>query len=154
MPNLFDSMQAYFVDDGWDPVAVDGQPGVLRMVVLGRDNYWQMFAAAPDGTGLVVLQSVVGLATPRAKFAEMSELLHRINFGMPVAKFEMDWSDGEVRCTTGADLVGVADVRNAVRNLARVNKQTMRHHLKALFALILDDATVEEAVQLAQSFGD
>lgn len=149
MPTLFETVKSFFEEDGWEPTRLDGQD-VLRMQVLGRDNYWWMFAAAPAGTGVVVLQSVCGLATPREKMPRMAELLHRLNFGMPVAKYEIDWSDGEVRCTTGADLVGVADVRNAVRNLARVNKQTMGRDLASIFALILEDLSPEDAFARAR----
>ena len=149
---LFDALKAFFEQEGEEFVQLEGQE-VLQMRISSPSNSWWLFAAAPAGTGLVVLQSVVGLATPNEKLPQMAELLHRLNFGMPVAKFELDYSDGEVRCTTGADLVGVADARNAIRNLARVNRRTMTQILPALFALILEDVTVEGALAIAKGSG-
>ena len=49
------------------------------------------------------------------------------------------------------DLVGVADARNAIRNLARVNRQTMARCLPAIFALILDGKGVDDAVAMARA---
>jgi hypothetical protein len=123
---------------------------VIRADVVGENGFWAVFAVAREREGRCTIYAQAPWNTPEERRGEMAECITRVNFGLPLGNFEMDYSDGEVRFKTS---LGVADERLTTalfEGLFEPNMATMDHYLPALESVRDGRASAVDAVRAVE----
>ena len=108
---------------------------VIRGEVTGDNGAWACYVVARQQESRCTIYSQAPWETPESQRLEMSELLTRINFGLPLGNFEMDFADGEVRFKTSIDVSGTRLSGELFEDLFEPNIATMDLYLPALEAV-------------------
>ncbi len=77
----------------------------------------------------------------------MAQLLTRINYGLIIGNFEMDFSDGEVRYKTSADLRDVELIDGVFGRLVFANVRSMDRYTPAIHAMAAEGSDPDEALR-------
>jgi hypothetical protein len=108
---------------------------VIRSDLAGENGVWACFVVARQKESRCTIYSQAPWETPPDQRREMSELITRINFGLPLGNFEMDFTDGEVRFKTSIDVSGTRMSSELFDDLFEPNIATMDRYLPALEAV-------------------
>jgi hypothetical protein len=101
----------------------------------GENGQWRIRAGGINDTALVILSSFP-VNCPEPKRMVCAELLTRINFGMPVACFEMDFSDGYIFCKTSIPYDEEVPKLELADGLLSLNLRIMDRYLPAIMSVI------------------
>ncbi len=108
---------------------------VVRADVTGENGAWAVYVVTRQKESRCTVYSQAPWETPESRRGEMAELLTRINFGLPLGNFEMDFADGEIRFKTSIDVSGVRLSAELFEDLFEPNIATMDVYLPALEAV-------------------
>ncbi|MGB4860959.1 MAG: YbjN domain-containing protein [Tepidiformaceae bacterium] len=120
---------------------------VIRADIAGENGVWACFVVTRQKDSRCTVYSQAPWETPPDQRMEMAELIARINFGLPLGNFEMDFGDGEVRFKTSIDVSGAHLSPELFDNLFEPNIATMNMYLPALEAVRDGRMTPREAVE-------
>jgi hypothetical protein len=124
---------------------------------------WTTYAVAFEEARQLAIYGVVPVPADPPQLPAISELVTRINFGLVIGNFELDYDGGEIRCKTSVDLEDVPVFAPVVeedgtssitpfaalaRQLIRANLALMEHHLAAFVAAVIHSRPVAEALAL------
>lgn len=123
---------------------------VIRCEVTGENGEWTLFVVAREDDNRMTVYSQIPWETPEEGRLEMSELLTRINFGLPIGNFELDFSDGEVRFKTSIDLSGARLTTELFEGLLDPNIATTNMYLPAIEAVLNGRMTPTAAVEMVE----
>ena len=139
-----------YLDQADMPYDEDGD--VLRLSFTDGDTglSWTCVAYAYDDEDLLVFFSVAPDDVPEDRRAAVAEYLTRANYGLPLGNFEMDWSDGEVRCRTSVHIADAPLTLGVIRSIVATNLGLMMRYLPGLLAVVRDEAGPEAAVAAAE----
>lgn len=154
MPSLFDTVRRFFEDGGWEPAPVEGRPSALRMPYQGECGAWTCVADVIEESAQVVFLSVSPVHAPPDKRDAVAEFLTRVNYGIILGNFEMDYGDGEVRYKTALDVEGDEISDALLRNIVLANLQAMEVYLPGLLAVIYGGRPPAEVVAELEASGD
>ncbi len=131
LPELLDEFAAFFDAEGWKYHRVEDE-GYLRMGFAGRAGRWHCFAQVRQQAGQLLFYSVLGEHTPTERLYPMAELITRINYGLPIGNFELDFDDGEIRFKTQLDIDGAPErlCTPMLRNLVVANVLTVDRYFE------------------------
>jgi hypothetical protein len=118
---------------------------ILRMGMNGKNGKWVSYAQAREEMDQFAFYSIAPVNTPEDRRAAMAEFLARINYGLVIGNFEMDYRDGEVRYKTSIDVEGDRLTPALVRNLVFLNLQMMDRCLPGLMGVSYGGLTPEQA---------
>lgn len=152
MGDIFDTMVEFFQREEWTYDQVSDQP-ILRLGMNGKNGKWVGYAQAREEQDQFVFYSVLPVTAPEQMRATMAELLTRLNYGLVIGNWEMDFRDGEVRYKTSVDVEGDRLSTNLVRNLVFLNLQMMDRSLPSIMGVMYGGLSVEMAVQQIDSRG-
>lgn len=108
---------------------------VIAAQVSTENGTWTCYVVARETDGRCTIYSQAPWATPDELRHAMAELITRINFGLPIGNFEMDYSDGEVRFKTSIDVSGSHLAGELFDGLLEPNLGVMDVYLPALEAV-------------------
>lgn len=138
METIYDAVAAFFKADDWDVLPLPEQDA-MRLSAEGNNGQWSCYAQVLEDQDQFIFYSVYPGNAPESKRASMGELLARMNFGLALGNFEMDYDDGHIRFKTsiGAD----ANLLNSelVRRVVYANIAAMDRYLPGITALLEDD---------------
>ena len=102
MASLFETVQQFFADEGWATQAA--AETTLQMSFQGENATWTCFARVREAQGQVSFYSVSPMIAPEKLRAPIAELFARVNFGLVIGNFELDFGDGEIRFKTSLEV--------------------------------------------------
>jgi hypothetical protein len=138
----------------------------VRFEYASATGSWTTYAVAFEQERQLAIYGVVPVPADPAQLPALAELVTRINFGLVIGNFELDYDGGEIRFKTSLDLEGAAlfsgpDASRApgdagaeppfaalLRQLLRANLALMEHHLPAFVAAVIHSRPVSEALAL------
>ncbi|MEO8540736.1 MAG: YbjN domain-containing protein [bacterium] len=123
---------------------------VIRAEVTGENGAWAVFAVAREKDRRCTVYSQAAWSTPEDQRDLMAETITRINFGLPLGNFEMDYTDGEVRFKTSIDVTGARMTTSLFEDLYEPNISTMDMYLPALEAVRDARMEPEAAVKMVE----
>ncbi len=123
---------------------------VIRTEYTGGNGTWFVFAIARHNDQRCTVYSQVPWTTPEEHRPAMAEAVTRVNFGLPLGNFELDYSDGEVRFKTSIDVTGARLTTQLFEDLFEPNLSTMDLYLPALEAVRDGRMSPEEAVRMVE----
>lgn len=138
-------MRRFFVDEQWKFVALEGQ-SALRLGCTGENGEWTCYAQVREAPGRFIFYSVLGSRAPEARRAVVAELLTRVNHGMILGNFELDYTDGEIRYKTSAYLEDIQPSKDLFHTLVYTNLLVMDKYLPGIMSVIYAGMTPEQAI--------
>jgi hypothetical protein len=145
MGEILDTAISFFQEDSWSFRQIEGQP-VLVMGFQGESGQWNCYAQAREEEGQFIFYSVCPVNAPESKRMAVAEFLTRVNCGLFVGNFELDFDDGEIRYKTSIDIEGDRLVPALVGPLVYANVLMMDRYLPGLMSVIYGNVAPAEAV--------
>jgi len=110
----------------------------------GDNGQWFCFAQAKDSVGQLVFYSICPVKAPKHKNVVLAEFLTRVNFGLLMDNFEMNFEDGQIRFKTSLDVEGDRLNEALVKNLVYANVFVTDQYLPGSLKAIYSDASPAE----------
>lgn len=132
---LLKTIAKFFESDDWDYEQIPEQP-VLTVGFEGHNGKWLCYAQARETEQQVVFYSVLPVNVPLKFRAAAAEFITRVNYGMIIGNFEMDYEDGEIRYKTSVDVEDTELTLPLVRQLVYANLVITDHYLPGLMRVI------------------
>lgn len=123
---------------------------VIEAEIGGENGTWTCYLVARETEQRVSVYSQAPWYAPEPIRGAMAELLTRINYGLSIGNFEMDFSDGEIRFKTSLDVSGDHMSAELFSNLLEPNFAAMDTYLPALEAVRDDRLTPTEAAAFVE----
>jgi hypothetical protein len=147
-PTIYDTMIEFFRDTGWSLEMAPGQPWVT-MGLRGNSGAWRSLAEADNEKERFFFYSFMPVNVPEERRPAMAELLARINYGLALGNFDLDFRDGEVRYRTSIDIAGGRLEPRMMQTLVSINLTVMDRFfpviMKVIFTAAAPAAALEEA---------
>ncbi len=89
----------------------------FRMPVRGLRGEWICIVRVFPESERLLVYSILPENVPVERRPRLAELFARINYGLVLGNFEMDWEDGEIRYKTSMDVEDITPTATVVRNL-------------------------------------
>jgi len=137
------AVRRLFSFKGWNAQYLDDRH--LRVFMQGQHAQWQAFLEWPETQHLFVCRSICPLYVPVQRRERVAEFLARVNYGLLVGNFELDFSDGEVQFRTSTLLHQGRIGREELKNLVTFNLSMLDDALPGLAAVSFGDKSPEEA---------
>jgi hypothetical protein len=149
MPHILDAVSQFLKDSNWPFTPMD-DPSLLQMVYRGKNGSWACYARAREEHSQFIFYSVAPLTTPESSMLEVAEYLIRVNYGLMIGNFDLDFADGEVRCKTGISVEGASLTPPLIQSVVYANVLMMDRYLPGLTAVMTGYLTPEEAYRDAE----
>jgi len=142
----FDLVFAFFKEDEWNPVKVEGQT-VLTTAFRGESGGgWRCLAVVDEAKFRFSFYSTLEAKAAPEQMAAVCEFISRANYGLLLGNFEMDHADGEIRYRTSLDYEGGQLVKEMVRTLVYANVLTVNRYFKGLMGVLYGDIAPAAAI--------
>lgn len=116
----------------------------FRMPVRGIHGEWICIVRVFPESQRLLVYSILPENVPEERRARIAELFVRINYGLVLGNFEMDWADGEVRYKTSMDVEDITPTATVLRNLIFSNFFSTDRYFEV----------IEEAIHTEQALVD
>ena len=144
-------MLQFFESDAWpSAIEVDPEDGVLRTGFVGDHASFGCIAVAFEAEQQLVFHVVFADSVALHMRPKVAEFITRANYGLRIACFEMDWSDGAVRVRSGLDIEGGALTIAMIQNLTYATCGLTEHYYAALMKVLHGNLDPEAAVAEAE----
>lgn len=104
----------------------------LRIFVKGKHAEWACMIRCFEQSARLLVYSLYPEQVEAALRNRISELICRINYGLILGNFEMDWEDGELRYKTSMDIESIEINRTVMRNLVYGNFHSFDMYFNAI----------------------
>lgn len=138
-------VEEFLREDEWEYDRREALP-LIEVAIVGQHGRWTCFIQAPDGEDRVIIYGVLHLQVPAARFGAMAEFVARANWGLPIGNFEFDFSEGELRFKTSADIGATGWTIELVKLLFYANGAATDRYLPGIEAVMNGEQTPEQAI--------
>jgi hypothetical protein len=129
---------------------VGEESDVVRTGIEGDNGHWQVMAVASDEDDAVLILSLFPQTCPAHSRAPCAELLTRINFGMMMGCFEMDYDSGKIHFKSTLPFMQ-GDLNAALlENMVILNVTRMDRFLPAIMSVIYAGISPAQALAAAR----
>ena len=135
MADLFEQVTNFFDRQEWNSEILEGRT-TLTMRVTMPAGTWDVFVDVRETESQLTIYSVAPFNVPKEKLADMAEFQARINYGLIIGNFEMDWDDGEIRFKTSLDFKNDRLSDTLLGQLFNANLRNMNLFFPGLEAVI------------------
>jgi hypothetical protein len=143
--SIFSSLTRFFSEDDWKFRQIEGKP-VIELGYQGENASYKCLAIAYEDSKTILFTSGVENKVPAAKRQAIAEYLTRANYGLNVGNFEMDFSDGEVRCRTSISVGDGQLTSEMVRCIVHVNLGLIDRYFPGIMAVIYTGTSPADAI--------
>ena len=132
--------------DGWHPKPFNGTD-IYWIGNSGKQGFVSCYAQVVPELSLFSFQVIAPLKAPPAARAAVVELVARVNFGLALGSFVLDFRDGEVRYKGGLPLNGEGLDPEQVRRVVHTGLEAMDSFIPALKAVVSGGKTPSESLE-------
>lgn len=148
MSTTFETIKQFFSEDEWFFIDMEDQDMLrLRMNHWGENGRFSCQAEFNDKHQIFYFFSYFPINVPEDKQAKMAEFLTRVNYGIRIGNFEMDYENGEVRFRTSLDFEDQVLNYALISNHVYPNVWMMDRYLPGLFAVVYSEKDPEEILK-------
>lgn len=147
---IFNALIEFFEEDEWDFQWIEGL-STLSMGFSGINGKWICYAQARESQHQFIFYSVLPVNVPDDKRPNMAEFITRVNYGMIIGNFELDYEDGEVRYKTSVDVEGTDLSMSLIRQLVYANLVVTDRYLPGVMKVMYGDITPLAAMEYVES---
>ena len=158
---LCDIVESLLIEEGFkvdrvkpivaDNAADEDNTVTFRIFVKGQKGEWPCMVRCFDDTSRLLVYSLYPESVPENLRPRISELICRINYGLIMGNFEMDWDDGELRYKTSMDIEGIELSSTILRNLVYGNFHSFDLYLNAIAQALDTHRDLETIVMEAEN---
>jgi hypothetical protein len=145
MGEILDTVIRFLHEDSWPYTPIEGQP-IIQTGFQGDNGQWTCYAQAREEHEQCIIYSACPVNVPENKRIAVAELLTRVNYGLIIGNFEMDFQDGEIRYKTSIDVQDEQLTPTLVRNIVYTNVMTMDRYLPAIMTVLYGSLSPAEAI--------
>lgn len=142
---IFNALIEFFEEDGWEFQWIP-DTSILSMGFSGQNGKWLCYAQAREIEEQLVFYSVLSVNVQADKRHKVAEFITRVNYGMVIGNFELDFEDGEVRYKTSIDLEGSEPGAAIIRQLVYANLVITDRYLPGIMRVIYSDETAMDVL--------
>lgn len=150
---IINKLKAFFEEDAWDFHQIPDSP-VLTMGFKGINGQWICYAQARETEEQFVFYSVLPVNVPEALRQKFAEFSTRVNYGMIIGNFEMDFDDGEIRYKTSVDIEGSELTNAMIRQIVYANLVITDQYLPGVMRIIYSDEKPVDVLASLEQFDD
>ncbi len=132
---IMDVVVRFFREDQWNFQQLDDKP-VIRAGYRGERGTWVCFARVDEENQRFLFHSIMGLNIPLQFRPAVVEYLTRVNYGLPIGNFEMDFDTGDVRFKTSVETPERELTVSMVRVLVYANVRNMDHYFPGVLSVV------------------
>ncbi len=138
--STFDATVEYLTAKDWKYSVIE--PGVaLRTGLSGENANFQQLLLCENDQGRLVVYGVVDQKVPEAKRALIAELITRLNYGLVIGNWELDFTDGDLRFRTALISPGTTPTQEMIQAIHLVNGLIVDRHYPAIMSVLYGGAT-------------
>jgi hypothetical protein len=141
---MLETAARFFADSDWPFEQASGEP-LLRLEFDGENATFTCYARVVEEKDAFVFYAMFPQAVAEERRQAVAELLTRLNFGLTIGNFELDFDDGEVRYRSSVDVEGTELTSELIKPLAAAAVLNMDYYLPGIRAVATGDATPLEA---------
>ena len=142
---VMDGVLAFFETENWPVVRLPNEDA-LRADFQGLNGRWSCFVQAQENHRRFALFSICPINVPENKRMEIAEYLTRVNQGLLIGNFDLDFADGQIRYKTGEFVEVGGPSYEVVKQLAMTNTLMMDEYLPGIMAVIYGSQSPEQAL--------
>jgi hypothetical protein len=131
MGRILDAAERFLEKDDWPFFRHPDQPALVSGYE-GENGKYELWIRELPGKDTVICYSFAPHEVPEDRRAVIAAQCARINWGLIIGNFELNWSSGEVRYKTSADLRHIDPIDMVIGRLIHANVLTMDHYLPGL----------------------
>ena len=148
MNTTFKTIKQFFSEDEWFFIDMEDQDMLrLRMNHWGENGRFSCQAEFNEKHQIFYFYSYFPINVPEDRQAKMAEFLTRVNYGIRIGNFEMDYENGEVRFRTSLDFEDQVLNYALISNHVYPNVWMMDRYLPGLFAVVYSEKNPEEIIK-------
>jgi hypothetical protein len=144
---LFETTLSFFADEGWTIYALKGET-TFGTIYQGKQREFICYTRIYEDAQQLIFYSIFPQVVPESSRSLVSEFLTRLNFGLLIGNFEMNFSNGQIRYKTSIDVEGDRLTAALIGQLVRANLNTMESSQPAISQVISGELSPEAAMDL------
>ena len=109
--SITETVKSIAEEAGW---SIQEWNGMIKIDADSQNGTWQTFCKILEEEKRFCYYSLCPVNAPKEKIPYMAEVLTRINYGLKVGNFEMDYETGEIHFKTYVDFFGEEDEKPAL----------------------------------------
>ena len=118
----------------------------LQVPFRGENGEWPCYAFTHEKEEQFAFYSICPARAPEERLMTVAEFITRLNCGLVIGNFELDFEDGEIRFKTSIDVEGDRLSTTLVEQLVLANVTFMDLCLPAMMKVIYGDMSPAQAV--------
>lgn len=120
---------------------------IITFSYASKANY-QCVIDIDEHDQVVIMYTILGTLVTSNRLNKIAQLLTKINFGLRIGNFEMDYDDGQIRCKTSIDYEGIKDFDDSfIENLILINLTTTDKFYQAIEEGLHTRKTIEKILE-------
>ena len=141
------SVREWLIEDGWTPELLpDGR--TFSFVYDGKNSELFVYVYIPTAIDILVVYCGCPFDIPDDTMDAAREFVARANYGMLVGCMELNVEDGDLRFRSGLDFRGISLTPDLFRNVLRPSPYGMDRYLPAIRALVIEQKSAVEALEV------
>lgn len=120
---------------------------IIMFRYTSKGNY-QCIIDIDEHDQVILAYTILGSLVTLDKRNRIAQLLTKINYGLRVGNFEMDYDDGQIRYKTSIDYDGVKDFDDSfIASLILINLTTTDKFYQAIEECLFSRKTIEKILE-------
>jgi hypothetical protein len=145
MIQLLEIAIQFFQELDW-PFLKNEEESTLQTSFRGEKGEWSCYIFASDEQQRLVFYSICPVHATEDKLMAVAEFITRVNHGLIIGNFELDFQSGEIRLKTSIDVRGDRLSVTLVKRIVMNNLATMDIYLPGILKVIYGDASPAQIV--------
>lgn len=135
---LIEPVIGFIESQGWDYEIIE-RDRAIKIPFKGKNGNWDLYTQI-EQEQFLLFYSILPNQVPQDYIATVAELLTRVNYGLTLGNFEMDWETGEVRYKTSLDIQSYPLNQQILESIVLFNLYTVDQYLRAIMQVIYSNA--------------
>ena len=131
----YDATVEYLTAKGWKYHVLEAGT-VLRTGLSGENATFQQLLLCENRQGRLVIYGLIDQKVPETKRQQVAELITRLNYGLVMGNWELDFSNGDLRFRTVLCTQGVPPTQGMIEAIHLVNALILDRHYPAIMSVL------------------
>jgi hypothetical protein len=145
MGTIVDVVRQFLEEDGWRYYPQEDSDD-LFLDISARNGVFTCYARPREDKEQFVFYVMCPVKAPENKRHAISEFLSRVNYGLIIGNFELDFRDGEIRYKTSIDVEEGTLTPPMVGTLIMIGVSMMDRYLPGIMSVIYGGVLPDVAV--------
>jgi hypothetical protein len=150
MATAIDVVINFFNENHWK-YDLEEESHRVRSGIEGQNGSWLFFISASDEQEMCFMVSMFPQKCPEKRRKACAELLTRINYGMLMGSFELNFETGGINFKTACPFVGGGLEAAVVKEVVGFNVSVMDKYLPAIMRVIYAGTSARQALAAVEN---